>query len=360
MKTEERVLTALQGKQPDRVPVFIYLNPYSVNYDPSYADLMAACKEYADVIYDWPVNPFFQTAAPLAKEERVLANGQREQAIATPKGPLTSIRMPDWRGGGTVKRWISTPEDVEKVLSIPYEPYRPSDLEDFLRIRDSHRDRVVGQITLTDPLAEVAGNTDEEVLAVWTLEHRDLIVRFLDVMLERQLNHLRYYLDQGVGPLFYFNGPEYALPPLMAPADFDEFVVRYDRQLTDLIHSYPGRYVIVHSHGRVSRFLERFAEIGMDGLNVLEPPPHGDTILSDAKQRIGKQVCLIGNIQYDDIARGTEGSIERLVAEAMAQGAPGGGFILSPCAYPYEVPLPSLASKNLIHYLKKGRKYGHY
>ena len=91
---------------------------------------------------------------------------------------------------------------------------------------------------------------------------------------------------------------------------------------------------------------------------MLEPPPLGDTILSDAKRRIGDRVCLIGNIQYDDLARGTEESIERLVAEAIEQGAPGGGFILSPCASPYEQPLPPQAARNLVHYLKMAEKYG--
>ena len=111
---------------------------------------------------------------------------------------------------------------------------------------------------------------------------------------------------------------------------------------------------------RVSRFLERFAAIGMDGLNVLEPPPLGDVDLADAKARVGNQFCLIGNIQYDDLARGSPGEVERLVAEAIAAGGPGGGFILSPCAYPYERPLPRKASDNLIHYLMKGREYGQY
>ena len=167
-------------------------------------------------------------------------------------------------------------------------------------------------------------------------------------------------LDGDVGPIFYFNGPEYALPPLMSPRDFDEFVVAYDAPLVELIHGYPGRYVIVHSHGRVSGFLDAFDEIGMDGLNCLEPPPIGDVILSEAKQRVGDRYCLIGNIQYDDIARGSRESIERLVAEAIRAGAPGGGFILLPCASPYERPLPPRASENMIQYLKMGRKYGRY
>ena len=42
MNTEQRVLTALRREQPDRVPVFVYLNPYVEAWytrEPSYADL---------------------------------------------------------------------------------------------------------------------------------------------------------------------------------------------------------------------------------------------------------------------------------------------------------------------------------
>jgi len=56
MTTEERVLTALRREQPDRVPVFLYLNPYVDGWytaEPSYAAVLEACREYADVIYDW-------------------------------------------------------------------------------------------------------------------------------------------------------------------------------------------------------------------------------------------------------------------------------------------------------------------
>ena len=196
MNVEQRVLTALRLEQPDRVPIFVYLNPYTKNgYSeaPSYAKVMETCEEYADVIYDWYPGSLFQTAAPVQKEDRMLEDGRKEYIIHTPGGPITS---------GTTKRLISTVEDAEKMLSIPYVPCRPNDLPDFIRIRDQLKNKTIAQITFNDPLCEIAGNTDEEVLAVWTIEQRDLLRHMLDVMLERQLNHIRWYLDNGVGPIY--------------------------------------------------------------------------------------------------------------------------------------------------------------
>ncbi len=362
MTIEKRVLTALRCEQPDRVPVFIYLNPYVERWytaDASYAEVLKACEEYADVIYDWGFpSGFFHTAARLKTETRQLADRRTEHICHTAAGPITSISRDDWRGAGTIKRWITQPEDVERILSLPYVPQRP-DLTEFFETKKRLEGKCVAQATFQDPIC-CAGMFDETTMAIWTVERRDLIERMLDAAFERIMDQLRYCLENEVGPVYYFNGPEYALPPLMSPADFEEFVTAYDTKLVELIHSYPDKYVIIHSHGKVNQFLESFASTGTDGLNVLEPPPLGDTILSDAKARIGDRVCLIGNIQYDDLARGTEEEIERLVAEAIAQGGPGGGFILSPCASPYERPLPEKASKNLIHYLKMAIKHGGY
>ena len=149
-----------------------------------------------------------------------------------------------------------------------------------------------------------------------------MIEEYLEVCWARLRDLVSYLLEQDAGPIFYINGPEYAIPPLMSPVDFEEFVVTYDSSLVEMIHA-AGRLVITHCHGHVNQFLERFAEIGTDGLNVLEPPPMGDVVLSDAKRRIGDRVCLIGNIQYDDLVRRPSVEVEQMVRECIAQGAPG-------------------------------------
>ena len=359
---ETRMLSALRRQPPDRVPVVLYLNPYGDAWEtkePTYAPVLDACREYADVIHLWYFpGGFLHTATPLDVTQHERPGGITEHVLQTPAGPLTLLTRPDWRGGGTVKRWLTTPADVERALSLPYVPARP-DLAPFHRTRAAAAGRWIMHAVFPDPVC-IADMIDETQLALWTLEERPLLRRLLDTCQARILDQLRYCLEGGVGPVYYFNGPEYALPPLMAPRDFDEFVVGYDRALIELVHRYPGNYVVVHSHGRVGRFLERFAGLGLDGLNVLEPPPIGDCVLADAKRRIGDRVCLIGNIQYDDLARGTPAQIERLVADAIAAGAPGGGFILSPCASPYERPLPARAAANLVHYLKCAHRFGRY
>ncbi len=115
MTIEERVLTALRREQPDRVPVFLYLNPYVESWhtlDPSYADILKACEQYADVIYDWhfPLG-FFHTAAEVPTESRQLADGQTEHGRHPPAGPITTVAKAERRGGGADK-WCRAKEPV--------------------------------------------------------------------------------------------------------------------------------------------------------------------------------------------------------------------------------------------------------
>lgn len=368
MTSEERQLVALRRGRPDRVPVMVWLNPLVERWatgiragvDPDaagYRQVLDAALQYADLEYDWgfPAGFFYSAWDVRPTSERV-GPERVKHTVQTPRGPLWSV-VQDRSGGGTEKHWIETVEDARRLLSIPYEPSRP-DLSRFHSVRAASEGRYLAKVTLADPVCTV-GYIDPTLCALWTKEERPLLKEILDVAFERIGDSLDYLLGNGAGPLFYFNGPEYALPPLMSPADFEEFVVEYDTKLIAKIHAH-GQLTQIHSHGRVNRFLEAFARTGTDSLNVLEPPPLGDVVLADAKRRVGDRMCLVGNIQYDDVAAASEDEVERMVRETIEQGAPGGGFILSLCAAPYEVPLPPKTARNLVRYLEAGHLYGAY
>ena len=368
MNSEQRLIATLKGEQTDRVPILAWLNPLAPRWatgirpgvDPDeagYRDVLDACLEYADLIQDWYFpGGFFNTAWDVEQRSERLGPERIRHTIRTRKGELTSV-VQDRPGGGFEKHWVTCVEDAERVLSIPYVPSRPS-LAEFLETRERLRGRSTGQVTVGDPVCSLSV-INPQLRSLWTRTERDLLVEMMDISFERIMAQLDYLLENDVGPIYYINGPEYAIPPLMSPADFEEFVVRYDREMVAKIHE-NGKLTHIHCHGRVNRFLERFVEIGTDSLNPLEPPPLGDVVLSDAKRRVGERMCLIGNIQYEDLAAGSLEQVEDMVRDSIAQGAQGGGFILSLCASPYEVPLPVKTARNMIAMLRLAREYGEY
>ena len=78
LTVEDRALAVLRGEQPNRVPVFLYLNPFidaGFACGPSYSDVMEACRDYEDVIFDWGFpSGFFHTAAELHMTTRQLSS----------------------------------------------------------------------------------------------------------------------------------------------------------------------------------------------------------------------------------------------------------------------------------------------
>jgi uroporphyrinogen-III decarboxylase len=131
---------------------------------------------------------------------------------------------------------------------------------------------------------------------------------------------------------------------------------RYVKGICDLIREY-GKYSIVHYHGNLYRILDGIRAINPDGLHTIEAPPIGDCTLSQAREKLGKDTILIGNIQYDDLAHLEKHEIEELVRQAMDAGK-SGKFILSPSAGPYENTISDKMIENYLAFIDAGIKYG--
>ena len=72
----------------------------------------------------------------------------------------------------------------------------------------------------------------------------------------------------------------------ISPAQYDEFVLPYERQVIDRVHQL-GVPVYTHTCGRIGDRLEQMVATGLDGIDTLDPPPLGTVDLADAKQRVG-------------------------------------------------------------------------
>ena len=82
--------------------------------------------------------------------------------------------------------------------------------------------------------------------------------------------------------------------------------------------------------------------------------------MGEAKRRIGDGVCLIGSVQYDDLARLTPDEVEALVRRQIRAAAAGGGMILAPTAGPYAAQLSARQQANTIRFIEAGRRWGRY
>ena len=368
MDSFERVSKALRREQPDRVPILTYMSGASANASEQLRSFVCA---NSDVFQTVGLFTGFQcTGLQPAVTERALEDGWVEITYGAGDGLLfTEIYKRGEKGAyiGYKKHILSEIADVGLMAKLPYiKPAENDQLSAWISeanaaARDHRASGAFTRFSINGPLFYLAGYAMPEDFAFWTVDHKKTLLSFMDTVLERELEYLDYALQRiEFDPIFIICGADWALPPLMPPRSFDEFVMKYDKPLVDMVHRY-SHLIFYHCHGKVRNFIQGFIEMGADGLHPLEPiGTTGDCDLAEVKREFGRDICLIGNIQYDDLVRLSPDEMEETVRRAVSSAKDGGGFILAPSCTPYHTPLPAAVEENIIRYIEAGLKLGGY
>jgi hypothetical protein len=109
---------------------------------------------------------------------------------------------------------------------------------------------------------------------------------------------------------------------MLSPKMFRERILPHLRKVAECI-TIPW---IFHSDGNLSAVLDDLVGLGIAGLHPIEPTAMDIRAL---KRRYGKRLCLIGNVDVHTLAAGTPAQVEAEVAGLLRDVAPEGGYILS-------------------------------
>ena len=279
----------------------------------------------------------------------------RHTVFHTPKGNLHSIERISTVGepAYTMEYMIKEPEDIEKLLSMTYEPY-PVERNQYDAAVARMGDRGVVMVGIDHAGYAMHRLIGSENLAYFSVDCREELHRLTETFSARLTAHVKRILETGIRAPFSWVGPEVFLPPLLGPKDFQDFVFQYDKPLCELIHEGNG-YVWVHSHGKVMDFIPSFIQMGVDILNPLEPPKNGDVHFQTLVQRFGNQIGWEGNIEIQELLLSQPERIRALIDECVQYANESGRFILCPSAGYDEYPFPTEQYiENLLLYLTYG------
>jgi uroporphyrinogen decarboxylase len=160
-------------------------------------------------------------------------------------------------------------------------------------------------------------------------------------------------LNAGADAIVFGSDLAFNANTLMSPAQFDEFIAPYLRELVEAVHQNGGK-AIKHSDGNLWRILDRLVDIGFDGIHPIQPQCMN---IREVKEHCGDKVCLLGNIDCIDILpSGTEADVEEAVKQAIRDAGPGGGYIL--CSS--NTIHPGCKPENYIAMVHATHKYGRY
>ncbi len=138
---------------------------------------------------------------------------------------------------------------------------------------------------------------------------------------------------------------------LISAEDTRNFVLAGHKKMAAKVHA-AGRLSILHACGNRAAILDDLIDdVEFDALHSFE-----DTIekVTDAKQRYGDRISLIGGIDVDFLCRASEAEIRRRVRATLDICLPGGGYCLgSGNSIANYIPLD-----NYLAMLDEGRSYG--
>ena len=297
MTSKERVLCALKHGQPDRVPfaegdidasVLSALFGNQAAADPVYV----AEQLGADVLA-------FKLFPPLCVNETVLPDGRT------------------WQSSGK----LHTRKDlgILEALTDPTDPALYIELETLVR-RNGGRRAIIGRTRLG--LSPMLMSMDLEGFSLALADDPDFVVRVLKRYAQWSAIAISEMSKRGADLIWCHDDFAHHSGPMMSPAVFRELILPC---LIETARSIPVPW-IYHSDGDLRLVLKDLLTLGMNGLHPLEPECMS---LKELKSQIGHQVCLVGNVSVDVLARGTTEQTRQEVQRCLRDGSPGGGYMIT-------------------------------
>jgi len=381
MNSKERVLTAINHEEPDRVPIY-ELSIESMRviegyggeniitlFDVDIENCVNVLKTIGTDLFGVPV-----AGLPIGKSARL--------GFRLPKG-LMSKKIPSYKNmldefGAlhTLKRlgpnepetfqyiggnFFSPTGDLDEIMA-KYDKWTHPESEHPLRFSPYER----GVKTSGDDgpyiIPSFQGFFEHswqpfgfETFSRLLFEQPDFIKRVLDDV-EDFLNQIIEIMvnKYSVGLIMYYDDHGFKSGPIISPRHFKQLIFPKIKKLVKKCHD-NGAKVILHSCGNVNKLLPQIIDAKFDALNPLEPSASMD--IFQIHKDHGDKLALIGNVDTIDLlAKGTPKQVEEYVKKEIKIIGPGGGLII---ASSHSIN-PGISFENYKTMIDTTKKYGKY
>ncbi len=345
MTSRERVLTALDHEEPDRVPLY-FGGTSSFLTDQSYFQLKKFLKIEGEVepyrvghtgnIFDQRILEALDVdvrCIHLKRPQNTVVKRIDEQTVLSDWGiPIKNVdgygvRVDPPLANATEEGFESHP------WPDPYDPGRIKGLADYAKyLRENTDKAVVARSPQSASFLEYGGwLRGVEQFFMDLVINKELAEKLLDKILDIQLKFYDVFLS-AVGKYVDIveTSEDYGTQKrlLISPKLFREMIKPRRKAINDFIRSKcPGAKILHHSCGAVETIIEDLIETGVDILNPIQPFAEGMNP-GEIKAKHGEKVCFCGGIDMQYAMIGDEEDIEKDVKLRIQQMAKGGGYLL--------------------------------
>jgi len=361
LTSKERMLLALHGEKPDRLPVTVHqwqryhLDTHLGGIGELEAferfGLDAAVQHVQEAGQFWLVDADFARFSTREWRESVevlSADPDDRRAlhtIETPGGTLTYRTAGDRKTTWITEFLIKRDEDVdliEKYMPVPrLDPKPVAELYDRVGDRGIVRGFVWGD--QAGCWQHAACLMDVQKLILRTFDGPGWVHELLGVLLEKKLRFIESM--KGARYDLVETGGGASSSTLISPKIHEEFCLPYDRKMHAALHD-SGFLVTYHTCGGTRGIEEMIVANGADASETLAPSSiGGNNEPWDLRAKVGGRLALIGGMdQFNVLSDGTVAEIERQVQTLFEKVGGDGGYILSCADHFFETPPEKLAA----------------
>ena len=352
MTRKDRLERIIRGQDTDRSAVNFYeiggfdidtsdQDPFNVYSSSSWVELINFAMRETDLIFLRTAKQISRNEAYdefFSREEHIEGESRFTRTTLNINGKTLTARTrrdAEVHTTWTLEHLLKDVEDLRAYLDLPDEIFAAEFSADSL-YREEQRlgDRGIIMVDTADPLCIAASLFSMENYTIIALTEQALFHSLLEKIAGYLFKHVQAISRAFPGHLWRICGPEYATEPYLPPSLFEEYVNRYTGPLVRIIHQ-NGGFARLHCHGRLKTALPYIAEMGVDAIDPIEPPPQGDVDLEFVTREYGAHMSLFGNIEVSDIENVEPAEFELIAGRSLEAGRKARGFALMPSASPY-------------------------
>jgi uroporphyrinogen decarboxylase len=382
LTSRERVLTAINHEQPDRVPLVIGVsNATGIKMKPYQAiKKTIGVQAPDDYIYDWPelgtadidedtmhrLHSDVRGVLDLEPETTRKRNRERDphsDCIDSWGSGQTEIAPGDWFPSVHPLPDAETVEDLDSYLGWPdmTDPTRIAHVrETAKRLADDNEYAILATPWLLFPFERAYAMQGMEPFLMNMARSPDFaralmerIAVYCKQLMERFLEELGDNVD--IIKIGDDLGTQDSL--IISPKMYREILKPIHADFISFIKARTKAKVLFHSCGDVAPLIDDFVEIGVDILNPIQTSGRCMSDLPSLKKRFGKNITFCGGIDAHRILPfGTAEEVREEVRRVMQILGPGGGCMISAV----HTVMNDVPPENVLAMVDAVEEFGHY